>query len=322
VFGSVTASGTVQGQISPARIILVGAADQREPREFAGPGSKPGDIKVVIKFAAASRGQVHVMSDTRDRQFPWQPFLAELIGTALLVLVGLSLVIFMFGTGTPMARLVPNEALRRLITGFCFGTTGALIALSPVGKESGAHINPVVTLGFWLMGKLRPGIALGYVLAQLAGAVLGCSAAGLGSMGRSVAFGATLPGPGYSLGAVFIWEAITTFTMITGLCLFLGFRRIRPFTPAMFPFLYAIMVCLEAPISGTGTNPARSFGPALISGNWEAWWIYWLGPMTGGLVAIVACSFLAKRIEVAKVYHFESDGRRLFRTPQPADQHR
>jgi aquaporin Z len=258
------------------------------------------------------------MNDNRDEQIPWQPFLAELIGTALLVLVGLSLVIFMFGTGTPMTRIVPNEALRRLITGFCFGATGALIALSPVGKESGAHINPIVTLGFWLMGKLRPGIALGYVLSQLAGAVLGSlPLLAWGSMGSSVAFGATLPGPGYSLSTVFIWEAITTFTMITGLCLFLGFRRIRPFTPAMFPFLYAIMVCLESPISGTGTNPARSFGPALISGAWEGWWIYWLGPMTGALVAIAACSFLAKRIETPKLYHFENDDRLLFRTPQP-----
>jgi aquaporin Z len=260
------------------------------------------------------------MNDTRNRQFPWQPLLAELIGTALLVLVGLSLVIFMFGTGTPMARLVPNEALRRLITGFCFGTTGALIALSWVGKESGAHINPVVTLGFWLMGKLRPGIVLGYILAQLAGAVLGClPLLAWGSMGRSVTFGATVPGPGYSLGTVFIWEAITTFTMVTGLCLFLGFRRIRPFTPAMFPFLYAIMVCLESPISGTSTNPARSFGPALISGEWSAWWIYWLGPLAGAVVAIAACSALARRIEVAKLYHFESDGRRLFRTPPPTE---
>jgi aquaporin Z len=259
------------------------------------------------------------MNDTRDRKLPWQPFLAELIGTAMLVLVGLSLVIFMFGTGSPMARLVPNEALRRLITGFGFGTTGALIALSPVGKESGAHINPVVTPGFWLMGKLRPGIALGYVLAQLAGAVLGClPLLAWGSMGRSVAYGATLRGTGYSLATVVIWEAITTFAMITGLCLFLGFRRTRPFTPAMFPFLYAIMVCLEAPISGTSTNPARSFGPALIAGEWEGWWIYWCGPLAGGLVAIAACSFLAKRIEVPKLYHFESDDRLIFRTSQSA----
>jgi aquaporin Z len=107
-------------------------------------------------------------------------------------------------------------------------------------------------------------------------------------------------------------EAVTTFALVAGLCLFIGFRSLRPFTPAMIPFLYAIMVPLEAPISGTSTNPARTFGPALISGQWQGWWIYWVGPLIGTLVAILVCSSLAKRIEVAKLYHFESDRRRIF----------
>jgi aquaporin Z len=248
----------------------------------------------------------------------WQPLLAELIGTALLVLVGLSLVILMFGAGSPVVRLVPDEGVRRLITGFLFGTTGALLALSPVGKESGAHINPVVTLGFWLMGKLESRIALSYVLAQLVGATVGAlPLLGWGAMGRSVAFGATLPGEGYALRAVVMGEAITTFALIGGLCVALGFRRLRPFTPAMFPFLYAVMVYAESPISGTSTNPARSLGPAIISGEWQGWWIYWVGPVGGTLVAVLVFSFLAKRIEVAKLYHFESDRRRFFHTTNP-----
>jgi aquaporin Z len=86
----------------------------------------------------------------RNRQrFPWRLFLSELVGTALLVLVGLSLVIAMFGSGRPNLQILPNEGVRRLITGFLLGTTGALIAISPVGKESGAHINPVVSDGLF-----------------------------------------------------------------------------------------------------------------------------------------------------------------------------
>jgi aquaporin Z len=73
------------------------------------------------------------------------------------------------------------------------------------------------------------------------------------------------------------------------------------------------MVCLESPLSGTSTNPARSFGPALVSGRWDGWWIYWAGPILGTLAAALACSALAKRIEVAKLYYFDSAGDRLLR---------
>ena len=259
------------------------------------------------------------MENSNRRHIPWALFLSELIGTALLVLIGLSLVIFMFGTGTPMARLIPSEGLRRLVTGFLFGTTGASIALSPVGKVSGAHINPVVTLGFRLMGKLDLQTTLGYIGAQMTGAVVGSLPLLLwGAMGKSVAFGATLPGLGIPLSTVLLGEVITTFTMVALLCVFLGFRKIRAFTPAIFPPLYAIMVWAEAPVSGTSTNPARSLGPAIVSGQWEGWWIYWLGPLIGSFAACIACSFLAKRITVAKLYHFDSDRDRVFRRMNPA----
>jgi aquaporin Z len=255
-----------------------------------------------------------MMAESNGRHIPWAPFVSELIGTALLVFVGRSLVIFMFGTGTSMAHLIPSEGLRRLITGFLFGTTGACIALSPVGRVSGAHINPAVTFAFRLMGKLDLQTTLGYIGAQLIGAVVGSLLLLVwGAMGKSVAFGATLPGSGTTLSTVFLGEMITTFTMISLLAVFLGFRKIRPFTPAIFPPLYAIMVWAEAPISGTSTNPARSLGPSVISGQWQGWWIYWIGPMAGMLLAVLACSFLAKRIEVAKLYYFESDRDRLFR---------
>jgi aquaporin Z len=253
------------------------------------------------------------MNNTNIKQIPWQSFFAELIGTAVLVVFGLSVVILMFGTGTPMAQLIPGEGLRRLITGFIFGSTGACIALSHVGKVSGAHINPVVTFAFRIMGKIDVRTAIGYIAAQLTGAVAGSLPLLLwGSMGRSVAFGATLPGPGYPLSTVLMGEVITTFAMISLLCVFLGFRTIRPFTPALFPPLYAIMVWAEALISGTSTNPARSLGPAVVSGQWDGWWIYWAGPLAGCFAACIACSFLAKRITEAKLYHFDSDAHRVF----------
>ena len=167
---------------------------------------------------------------------PWRLYAAELAGTALLVVIGLSIVIFNFGEGSPVALLLPDAGLRRLITGFLFGSTGALIALSPLGRESGAHINPVVTLAFYLMRKLKQRYAVGYILAQLAGAVLGAlPLIAWGAMGRSVSFGATQPGTGFEAGWALVGEILTTFTMVTCLFYFVRHRRLRAYTPAIFP---------------------------------------------------------------------------------------
>ena len=249
----------------------------------------------------------------RDWDVRRRLFLSEVIGTAALVFGGLSIVIVMHGDGSPGPRIIPNDAVRMALTGLLFGCIGTAITLSPVGKESGAHINPAVTMGFWLWRKLDARAAIGYIVAQLIGAVLGAiPLLAWGAMGRSVAFGATIPGEGYATSTVVMGEAVTTFGLVTALSVFLGFRRLRRYTPFMIPLLYAVMVPLEAHISGTSTNPARTFGPALIYGRWDGWWIYWAGPMMGMLAAIIVCSSLAKRIEVAKLYHFESDRRRLF----------
>jgi len=237
-----------------------------------------------------------------------------MLGTGLLLLIGLSIVILMFGSGSPMAELIPDIKLRQVITGFLFGGTGAAIALSVIGKESGAHINPVVTMAFWLFNKIDSRKVLVYVMAQLTGAFIGCLPLLLwGQLGRSISFGATVPGAGYSIQDAFLGEMITTFTMVSLLIIFLGFRQSRPYTPYLFPFLYAIMVPLEADISGISTNPARSFGPAVVSGQWTGWWIYWVGPIAGALLASIVCSRLAKRITVAKLYHFDSDTDKLRR---------
>ena len=248
------------------------------------------------------------------KKSPWQKYLAEFLGTAILLLLGLSLVIFMFGEGSPAGQIIPNIKLRQMITGFLFGSVGASIALSPLGKASGAHVNPAVTLAFRLFGKIDLQTSLGYIIAQLSGAVVGCLPLLIwGSMGRRVDFGATIPGQGYSTLTVLLGEIITTFALVAGLVIFIGFHKIRRYTPFMIPFLYAIMVPLEASITGTSTNPARTFGPAIISGEWQGWWIYWVGPIIGTIVASVACSALAKKITEAKLYHFDSDKDRMLR---------
>lgn len=258
------------------------------------------------------------LAGLENKPSPFQLFLSEFIGTALLLLVGLSLVIFMFGAGSPMAELIPNITHRRIITGFLFGGWGALISLTNIGKVSGAHINPAVTMVFWLFKKIETKATGYYVLGQLTGAIAGClPLLAWGAMGQSLSFGATTPGVDYTTTTALFGEVITTFIMVSSLTLFVAFRHLRPYTPAIFPLLYGIMVPLEAGISGTSTNPARSLGPAVLSGEWHDWWIYWVGPFAGAMLAALVMSALAKRITVAKLYHFDSQQDALLRRKPP-----
>lgn len=246
----------------------------------------------------------------------WKPVLAEFVGTALLVAVGVSFVILDFGKGSPVAGWLPSAGARRLVTGFLFGCTGAAIALSWVGKVSGAHINPVVSVGFWLLGKMGGRHALANVVAQCAGALVGSlPLLAWGAMGWSIEFGATTPGAAYGDGLAVAGELATTAVLMVGLLVFVGHKRLRRFTPGIFPPMYAVMVFLEAPVSGTSTNPARSLGPMVMAGAWQGWWVYWVGPALGLLAGIaIYQSALMKdfEVEVAKLYHFEHDPEGLF----------
>lgn len=247
---------------------------------------------------------------------PYQVMVAEFVGTAVLLLVGLSFVIVDIAPASIVAAWLPEAWVRRAVTGLLFGATGGLLAVSPVGRVSGAHINPVVTLAFWWRGTLERRHVLPYVGAQLLGAVAGTAPLLLwGRLGASVRYGATTPGPWGAWAAVG-GEAVTTFALVAGLLVFTGHPRLRPFTPLYMPPLYALMVALEAPVSGTSTNPARSLGPAVVAWHWLGGWVYLVGPLAGAALAVLAFRLrLLRRFEseVAKLYHFELDLHGIFR---------
>jgi len=221
-------------------------------------------------------------------------YLSEFIGTALLLGVGLSVVIFNWGEGSVMTRLIPSLPLRRALTGFLFGTTGCLVTLSPVGKISGAHINPAVSIAFWLRGKMKTYLMTGYIISQMLGAIAGCLPLLLWqNQGKSINYGNTIPGNA-GIWPAFLGELITTACLIIVIFIFVGSKKLRNYTPFTMPFLYGVMVWAETTLSGCSTNPARSFGPAVVSGVYHTYWLYIAAPLTG--VFLIAGIFNSLRL--------------------------
>ncbi len=242
------------------------------------------------------------------QQLHWPEYGAELLGTAFLVFVGLSAVVFDFGTGLPMSTWIPNHSARLLLTGLVFAGSGSLVAISPLGRLSGAHINPSVSLAFWIHGKMHIHDFFGYVLSQFVGATLGETLLVLlwHPYSASVNNGMTLPGAGYPLWLVFAAEVVLTFLLVLLIFLFVSSHRLMNWTPLMNWLLVATMVWQEAPISGTSLNPARSFAPALLSANWYQQWLYFIAPPMGALIAVGVFRLLAigeRDVLTGKLFH-------------------
>ncbi len=238
----------------------------------------------------------------------WPEYSAELLGTALLVFIGLSAVVFDFSPALPINHLLPDPSARRLLTGLIFAGTGSLVAISPLGKLSGAHINPAVSLAFWVHGKLHTLDLIGYIFSQFLGAIIGeyLLVITWGTFAQSVRNGMTLPGIGYPLWLVFVAELSLTFLLVLLIFTCVSSSRLMRWTPLMTWIVVATMVWLEAPISGTSLNPARSFGPALFSWFWQAQWLYFLAPPLGALCAVGVFRLLAtgeRDVLTGKLFH-------------------
>jgi aquaporin Z len=237
-------------------------------------------------------------------------YFAEFLGTAIMMTIGIGAVALMWAEGSAMRALIPSDALRRLLTGILFAGGATAVVLSPLGQRSGGHLNPAVTLAFWWKGQVPTLDAVCYVVAQTLGAVLGVyvvAAAG-GQAAQSVQLGLTLPGEGYSVVAAFAAEIVITFLLVFLILFCVNDRRFAARTPYLAGSLVASLVFVEAPISGTSLNPARSFAPALLTDLFQYNWIYWIAPPSGALVAVKVFGWLfdkGPRSGCAKLYHTE-----------------
>ena len=235
----------------------------------------------------------------------WAIWSAELAGTALLVVGALSAVAWVLGDGSPFDSW--STGARLLVTGVLVGACVALIAWSPLGRLSGAHINPAVTLAFFVTRHVCRHDLVGYVTAQFLGAFAG----GVlfqwlwGDTALSVGGGVTHPT--VPVGEAVLLEAGMTAILVIVLLGFLSSRRLMRWTPLALGVVIAVLVWKVAPSTGTSLNPARSEGPAIAFGDLDDLWLYFAAPIVGAVVvaAIWRSGAVPAHPITAKLFHDE-----------------
>ncbi len=226
--------------------------------------------------------------------------------------------IFMVSAGTFTAlleypasflhRALPNGDVRRALIGVAMGATAAGLIYCPWGKRSGAHMNPAVTITFLRLGKIPPWDAFFYVVFQFLGGLAGVLSTAL-ALGKPftqppVNCVVTVPGPA-GPAAAFIAEFLIALGMM-GMIVYVSNKPpLCRYTGLFAGLLIMCYVTVEAPLSGFGMNPARTFASALPSGIWTAIWIYFTAAPLGMLLAAQAYLLVKERdsIQCCKLHH-------------------
>ncbi|PSB32445.1 MIP/aquaporin family protein [Stenomitos frigidus] len=205
-------------------------------------------------------------------------------------------------------QFIADPLARRLMIGITMGLTAIAIIYSPWGKQSGAHLNPVVTLTFFRLGKVKRMDALFYILAQFVGGLLGVLLAakllGTSIAHPTVSYIVTIPGAG-GTAIAFLAELIISFGIMMMILVVSNTPTLARFTGVFAGLLIATYITLEAPLSGMSMNPARTLASAIPAHNWTALWIYFTAPLLGMLAAseVYVRWKGRKAIRCAKLHH-------------------
>ncbi|HKQ48959.1 MAG TPA: aquaporin [Phycisphaerae bacterium] len=218
----------------------------------------------------------------------WPEYMMEAAGLGFFMLSACLCTALVAYSGSPVARTIPSPILQRCLIAVAMGLTAIVIIYSPWGRQSGAHINPAVTLTFWRLGKIATPDALFYMLAQFVGGTAGVllSKALLGRViaDPTVNYAVTVPGP-RGMFAALLGECVIAFATMTVVLFMTSRPQLERWTGLVVGLLVALYVAIESPLSGFGMNPARTFSSALPSGIWTAGWIYFVVPPLAMLLA-------------------------------------
>jgi aquaporin Z len=206
--------------------------------------------------------------------------IAEFVGAFTLIFIG-------GGAGIVSGNDIVAVALAN---GLAIG-----IMVSNLGHISGGHFNPAITLGFLATRRITTPLAVAYWIAQFLGAVI--AAAILRGLFHKAIIGALPHAPHFGAGKGFVLEIILTFFLVWAVWATAvdpggAFKAIAGLAIGL---TISIDVLMGGPLTGAAMNPARAFGPQLLSGNWGEGWIYYLGPVVGALIAAIGYDYLYLR---------------------------
>lgn len=228
-------------------------------------------------------------------------YISELIGTFFLVFFITSAVVLYVATGD-----TPQFGSDFLLIGFMHAL--ALFGLITMfGGVSGGHFNPAVTVAATVLRKIDPIDAVVYILAQLSGGVLGalCTKFLLEDEGRATNYGAAAVSPllGSAGQGAFV-EFLGTFVLVLVICVAaLGARSAKDWAPLVIGTTLGFAVFMAGPLTGGALNPARWFGPALVSGDFGGFagiWPYLVGPLAAAVAAAMVFRFIIEPGEEAE----------------------
>lgn len=219
--------------------------------------------------------------------------------------------------GSPALRLIPNSFVRNGLIGLAMALTAISIIYSGWGKQSGAHMNPSMTLTFFRLGKIEPWDAFFYIVAQFFGGIFGVAVAslllGMVAAHPTVNYAVTRPGP-LGVRVAFVAEVLISFVLLLTVLTVSNCKKWARYTGLFAGALIASYITFEAPLSGMSMNPARTFGSALLAKSFDAIWIYFVAPPIGMLAAAEVYVRLRslKAVHCAK-YHHNNTKRCIFR---------
>jgi len=247
----------------------------------------------------------------------WREYLMEAGGLGAFMISACVFTVAIEHPGSPVRQWMHSALIRRLTIGVGMGLTAIGLIYSPWGKQSGAHLNPAVTLTFFRLGKLARADTFFYVLAQFLGADAGVliSAVFLKPWisHPAVNYAATVPGSA-GTAVAFAAELVISFFLMTVILFASNSKSFPALTGILAGILIATYITLEAPLSGMSMNPARTLGSALSSHVWKGWWVYFAAPPIGMLAAAELYRQLrgATGVICAKLHH-QNNKRCIFR---------